>query len=65
MPKVGFDTALYKIGLYLNNTMIQIVQANNNPVFGQLINYENLQEYQSYENAYEKFYSSIVKREYL
>lgn len=65
MPKVGFDTALYKIGLYLNNTMIQIVQANNNPVFGQLINYENLQEYQAYENAYEKFYSSIVRKEYL
>ena len=33
MPKVEFDTSLYKIGLYLNNTMIQIVQANNNPVF--------------------------------
>jgi hypothetical protein len=65
MPKVGFDTALYKIGLYLNNTMIQIVQANNNPVYGQLIDYNNLAEYQSYEKAYEKFYSSIVKKEYL
>ncbi len=65
MPKVDFDTALNKIVLYLNNTMIQIIQANNNPVYGQLINYENLQEYQAYEKAYEKFYSSIVKKEYL
>jgi len=65
MPKVDFDTALNKIVLYLNNTMIQIIQANNNPIYGQLINYENLQEYQAYEKAYEKFYSSIVKKEYL
>lgn len=64
-PKVGFDVALYKIGLYLNNTMIQIIQANNNPVYGQLINYKNLQEYQEYEKAYEVFYGSIVKKEYL
>jgi len=65
MPKVDFDTALNKIVLYLNNTMIQIIQANNNPIYGQLINYENLQEYQAYEKAYERFYSSIVKKEYL
>lgn len=65
MPKVDFDTALNKIVLYLNNTMIQIIQANNNPIYGQLVNYENLQEYQAYEKAYEKFYSSIVKKEYL
>jgi len=65
MPKVDFDTALNKILLYLNNTMIQIIQANNNPVYGQLIDYENLQEYQDYEKAYEKFYCSIVKKEYL
>jgi len=54
-----------QLSLYLNNTTIQIVQANNNPVYGQLIDYNNLAEYQSYEKAYEKFYSSIVKKEYL
>lgn len=64
-PKVNFDTSLYSLSLYLNTTTIQIIQANNNPVYGQLVDYENLKEYQDYTEAYEKFYNSVVKKEYL
>lgn len=64
-PKVNFDTALYSLSLYLNNKVIQIIQANNNPIYGQLIDYQNLKEYQDYTTAYETFYNSVVKKEYL
>lgn len=65
IPKVSFSTHLYRISLCIDKLKIQILPADNNPDLGQLVSYSNLEEYQAYNNAYEKFYTSIIRKEYL
>lgn len=65
IPKVAFSTQIYRLSLCIEKLKIQILPADNNPDLGQLVSYSNLEEYKAYNNAFEKFYSSIIRKEYL
>lgn len=65
IPKVNFHTQLYRLSLIVNKLRVQILPADNDPQYGQLINFDNLEEYKQYEKAFEEFYQSIIKKEYL
>ena len=65
IPKVNFHTQLYRISLIIKKLNVQILPADNDPQYGQLINFDSLEEYKQYEKAFEEFYQSIIKKEYL
>lgn len=65
IPKVQFNNTLYKLSLYLNKTNIQIIANDNNNTHGMVMSFMNLEDYQEYQKAYETYYQSIIKREYI
>lgn len=65
IPKVSFNTQIYSISMIINKLRIQIIPSNNGPEFGQLINYNSLEEYKQYQIAYDEFYKCIIQKEYL
>ncbi len=65
IPKVNFHTQLYRISLSIKKLNVQILPADNDPQYGQLINFDSLEEYKQYEKSFEEFYQSIIKKEYL
>ncbi|MFO0415532.1 MAG: hypothetical protein ACK50E_07740, partial [Bacteroidota bacterium] len=64
-PKVQFNDSLYKISLYLNKTNIQIIANDNNNTHGMILSFMDLEEYQNYQNAYNDYYQSIIKSQYI
>ena len=65
-PKISISgTTLSKISIKLNKLLISITPASNNDCEGQLVRLYSLEEYNAYTNAYNKFYKSILKKEYL
>lgn len=65
IPKVNFNSQLYRISLNVNKLNIQLLPADNDPQYGQLINFDCLEEYKQYEKAFEEFYQAVIKKEYL
>ncbi len=65
IPKVNFHSQLYRISLNINKLNVQLLPADNDPEYGQLINFDCLEEYKQYEKAFEEFYQAIIKKEYL
>ena len=65
-PKINVSaTSLSKITLKLNKLAIHILPACNSECEGQLVRLYSLEEYKAYSGAFDKFYKSIVKKEYL
>lgn len=64
-PKCCFHTFLYKISINVDNKIINIECADNNPIYGQQIVFENYQHYKAYDNAYNEVYSTVFKSEHL
>ena len=66
IPKVSVSgMSLSKITIKLNKLVISIIPSNNSECDGQLVTYSSLEEYKAYTNAFDKFYKSIVHKDYL
>jgi hypothetical protein len=64
-PKVFYNSFLYKISIFTNDKNISIQTCDQNPMYGQLVQFENLEEYKAYNNAYDQVYKNIIKKEYI
>ena len=65
-PKVNVSaTSLTKISIKVNKLLIHILPACNSECEGQLVRHYSLEEYKAYSGAFDKFYKSIIKKEYL
>jgi hypothetical protein len=68
VPKVFFHNFLYKISFVLNskeygNKIVNIECQDRNPVYGQMLSFDNLKEYKAYTDVYNKTYELIIKKD--
>ena len=64
-PNVNFNTFLYKINIFVEKQLISIETCDNNPMYGQQVVFENIQEYKEYNTAYDMLYKSVIKKAYI
>lgn len=64
-PKVYFNTFLFKILIYINDTPIFIETGDNNPTYGSRISFNSVNEYTQFDESYNMLSKSIVKSEYI
>lgn len=64
-PKVYFNTFLFKILIYVNDKPIYIETGDNNPTYGSRISFNSVNEYQQFDESYNKISKDIIKTEYI
>ena len=65
-PKCYFHTFLHKINYKIHSKLlISIETADDNPIYGKNVFFENYEHYKVYDNAYTKIYDEIFKDEHL
>ena len=64
-PSINFNLSITKISFQIDEIVFFIIPSSNLQQNGQLVYFNNLTEYEEYEKANNKFYDSIIKKEYI
>jgi hypothetical protein len=69
IPKVNFHNFVYKITFYIQiekvSKSVSIECCDNNPVYGNLISFDNLEDYKAYISVYEETYEKLIKKDFI
>ena len=66
IPRVSHNEHfIYKLTLNIENKLINILCADDNPIYGRNVAFNNLEDYKAYDNAYNQTYVDIIKKEHL
>jgi hypothetical protein len=68
-PKINFNNFIYKISFYIKvekeHKIISVECCDNNPIYGKLINFDNLEDYTAYTKIYTDTYEKMIKKEFV